>query len=103
MPFVMHARVHAHTTSSKVSTIPPAANGTSVNESLLSTKPTKTPKSSTVKRAEAESSGAELCNHMAIAVTSRSSSTPTCHPPSSPAESESCSTRYLYFYKILKN
>merc|ERR1712233_90168 len=79
----------------KVSTMPRVANGTSENELLLSTNPPRTPRSSTAKKAEAESSGAELCDHTAKAVTSKSSSTATCHPLNSPAESESCFTKWI--------
>merc|ERR1712066_376604 len=79
----------------KVSTTPLVANGTSENELLLSTKPLKTPRSSMVKKAEAESSGAELCDHTAKAVTSKSSLQATCHPLNSPAKSELCFTKWI--------
>merc|ERR1712027_142174 len=48
------------------------------------------------KKAEAELSGAESCDHTVKAVTLKSSLTATCHPPKSPAKSESCSTKWKF-------
>merc|ERR1712168_898977 len=55
-------------------------------------KPPKIPRSSMARKAEAELSGAESCDHTAKA--SKSSLTATCHPLKSPAKYESCFTKW---------
>merc|ERR1711920_509487 len=47
------------------------------------------------QKAEAESSGAELCDHTAKAVTLKLSLQATCHPLNSPAKSELCFTKWV--------
>merc|ERR1712187_767882 len=82
--------------NSRESTTIKVANGTSENELLLSTKPPKTPRSSTAKNPDPESSGAESCDHMDKVVMSKLNSIPTCLLHKLQRKSESCSTRQIH-------